>query len=293
MFFNTDVSAVPASADSATLIAALVAEGGWGNSNVFQIDFSIDVLTGDATTPLESFTPNSNWYSPDCDSNQVPVPPGGDVEGNPTYVCADGGDCHLIVDDTANSKLYELYDANISGSAFTGGCLAVWDLTYAYGSTLRGDQCTSADAAGYPISPLLFTADEVAAGHIDHAIRFILPNDRVQVGYTRPATHATSTTGGSSAPPYGVQLRLRADYPIASLPAGAQVVARALQKYGMYQADGGEIALTAQSDNHTTNKWTNLLGSKDLDALQVSDFDVIDNGAMIPLTGNCVRNAIN
>jgi serine/threonine-protein kinase len=166
----------------------------------------------------------------------------------------------------------------------------VWNTNMTYTDTLRGDQCTSADAAGYPISPLLFTADEVAAGHIDHAIRFILPNDRVRRGYTRPATHGTSTTGSSSAPPYGVHLRLRADYPIDSLPSeGAKVVARALQKYGMYHADGGQIALTAQSDRHTTAKWAGLLEATDLAALKVEDFEVIDHGAMITLTGDCTR----
>jgi len=174
---------------------------------------------------------------------------------------------------------------------FQGGCLAVWNLNQSYGDTLRGDQCTSADAAGYPMAPLLFTADEVAAGHIDHAIRFILPNDRVRRGYTRPATHASSTTGTSAAPPYGVHLRLRADYPIDSLPSeGAKVVARAMQKYGMYHADGGNIALTAQVDKHTTHKWAGLLDSHDLAALKIEDFDVIDHGTMIPLTFDCVRN---
>jgi serine/threonine-protein kinase len=290
MFFNTDVSTAAKSSASDSLIAALVAEGGWGNGNVLQIDFSIDVLTAGATTPHEAFTPTSDWYSPDCDSDAVPVPPGGDIEGNPGYECLDDGDCHLLVNDTAGQKLYELYRANISGGTFHGGCLAVWNLAQAYSPTLRGDQCTSADAAGYPMSPLLFTADEVAAGHIDHAIRFILPNNRVQVGYTRPATHGTATTGRTDAPAYGVHLRLRADYPVDTLPAGAQVVARALQKYGMYHADGGNIALTAQSDNHTTAKWANLLGPLDLKALRISDFEVIDHGGMISLTGNCVRN---
>src|SRR5262249_61534684 len=99
-------------------------------------------------------------------------------------------------------------------------------------------QCPSADAAGYPIAPLLFTADEVAAGHIDHAIRFTMPNDRVRRGYTRPATHGTDTSGTGSMPYYGVHLRLRADYPVDSLPsAGAPVVARALQTYRMVHAD--------------------------------------------------------
>ncbi len=291
MFFNTDVSATPKAANSATLIQTLSAEGGWGNGNVMQIDFALDVLTADATTPMKSFTPTSAFYTPDCDMAQVPVPPGGNIEGETGYQCTTGGDCHLLVYRTDTKDLFELYGANISsGGAFSGGCLAVWHGTKTYGSSLRGDQCSSADAAGFPIAPLLFTADEVAAGHIDHAIRFILPNDRTQRGFVRPASHGTSTTGIAGAPYYGVHLRLRADYPIDSLPSeGAKVVARAMQKYGMYHADGGNIALTAQSDRHTTAKWSGLLGSHDLAALKVTDFEVIDHGAMIPITNDCHR----
>jgi serine/threonine-protein kinase len=62
-----------------------------------------------------------------------------------------------------------------------------------------------------------------------------------------------------------------------------------MQKYGMYHADGGNIALTAQSDRHTTAKWTGMLGSKDLAALRVEDFEVIDHGAPIALGDDCVR----
>jgi serine/threonine-protein kinase len=290
MFFNTDVSALTKASNSDQIIAALASEGGWGNGNVMQIDTEIDVLSADNTTPMKSFTPTSDFYTPDCDQAQIPVPAGGDVEGETGYTCTGDGDCHLIVYQNDSKTLYEMWRANIaSDGTFDGGCLAVWDGTKTYTSALRGEQCTSADAAGFPIAPLLFTADEVAAGHIDHAIRFILPNDRDQVGFVPPATHGTSTTGGTNASYYGVHLRLRADYPIDSLPAGAQVVARAMQKYGMYQADGGNIALTAQSDRHTTAKWADLLGSKDLAALQVSDFEVIDHGAHSALTGDCVR----
>jgi serine/threonine-protein kinase len=85
-------------------------------------------------------------------------------------------------------------------------------------------------------------------------------------------------------------LRLRGDYPIDSLPTeGAKVIARAMQTYGMYHADGGNIALTAQTDRYTTAKWDTVLGPRDLAALRVEDFDVIDHGSMIPLTLDCVR----
>jgi serine/threonine-protein kinase len=161
-----------------------------------------------------------------------------------------------------------------------------------YPANARGQDCTSADAAGFPIAPLLFSADEVAAGHIDHAIRFILPNYRMRNKvYVHPATHSTfATSGPASAPPYGARLRLRADYPVQNLPtAGARVVARAMQKYGILLADGGTIALTAQSDRFTTAKWAGLLGPLDLRALQVSDFQMVAGGDRYSYTGDCER----
>jgi len=290
MFWNRDVATVPKAANSDAIIASLTAAGGWGNNNRFTIDFTIDVMTASPGTPTRTFTPTSDFASPDCDQVPVPLPPGGNIEDNTGYACTNPGDCHLIVHDPVAGTLHEMWKANVTSTTFYGGCLAVWDTHATYTDTLRGDQCTSADAAGYPIAPLLINADEVASGEIDHALRFILPNDRVKRGFVRPATHASSTTGGTNAPAYGVHLRLRADYPIDSLPTqGAKVVARALQKYGMYHADGGQVALTAQSDRHTTATWAGLLGPQDLLALHVSDFEVVDHGTMIPLSYDCAR----
>jgi serine/threonine-protein kinase len=254
----------------------------------------MEVLTVDASTPRRSFEPTGDVYSPDCDSVPIPVPVGGNLEGETGYECTTDGDCHLIVWAPFENRLYEMWRANFVGDTFYGGCLAVWDTTRVYPETGRGDQCTSADAAGFPIAPLLFTADEVAAGEIDHAIRFILPNDRVRMRqYVRPATHGTNTTGGPNTPPYGVHFRLRRDYPLETLPnEGARVVARALQRYGMYHADGGNIALTAQSDRHTTARWDGLLGPRDLAALRVEDFDVIHHSDPIPVTYDCERTPL-
>ncbi|MBK9033119.1 MAG: hypothetical protein IPL61_17925 [Myxococcales bacterium] len=291
-FWDQDVSAVSPAANSSAIITALRDAGGWGNGDTFQIDFSFDVLAVDGASPAKrDFTPTGDFFEPDCDQVPVPVPAGGNVEGEAGYECTSDGDCHLLVWAPDEHRLYEMWRANIVGGQFDGGCLAAWDTSRTYGPSGRGEQCTSADAAGFPIAPLLFTADEVAAGEIDHAIRFILPNNRIRRGYVRPATHGTNTSGTGELPYYGVHLRLRADYPIASLPSeGARVVARALQRYGMYHADGGNIALTAQSDRYTTAQWTGLLEPRDLAALTVEDFDVIDHGPPIELTLDCVRN---
>jgi serine/threonine-protein kinase len=174
----------------------------------------------------------------------------------------------------------------------------VWDTTRDYwnpagAAFARGDQCTSADAAGYPIAALLFNADEVQAGAIEHAIRFILPNARIRKGeYVHPATHSGAGRGTPTADlvPYGAHFRLKSTFNLQSLPSqGARVVARALQRYGMFLADGGNIALTAQSDVYTKAKWPGLLAASDLVALAVSDFDMVEGGARIPLTLDCVR----
>ncbi len=286
-----DVSTARLDSQSAAVIANLDAAG-WGLGRM-QIDFSIEVLEAGATTPLLAFTPTEDHFRPDCDLDPVPVPAGGALEGESGYECRGDGDCHLIVVDRPRLRLYEMWRANIVGGVFRGGCLAVWDMSRVYPPSGRGEQCTSADAAGYPIAPLLFSADEVAAGRIDHAIRFILPNATIRAAeYVHPATHGTRATRGlRDAPPYGARLRLRADYPLATLPnEGARTVARAMQRYGMLLADGGQVALTAQSDRFTRAKWAGLLDAHDLRALRPRDFEMVEAGERIPLTLDCVRN---
>jgi len=286
------VSTLPKSTQSDTITQALTAAGGWGFGS-FRIDFSIEVLEADASTPFRTFTPPDDFYSPDCDHVPFPVPPGGALEGETGYQCVSDGDCHLIVVHRPTKTLYEMWRANIVGSTFFGGCAAKWDLTRAYPATLRGDQCSSADAGGFPMAAMLFSADEVASGAIDHAIRFILPNSRMRAGvYVRPASHAGGPSGGANLPPYGVRFRLRANYPVASLPTeGARVIARALQRYGMILSDGGNIALTAQSDRFTTHKWSQVgVDTRSLQAILPSDMEVVGLGTPIPLTYDCVRN---
>jgi len=64
-----------------------------------------------------------------------------------------------------------------------------------------------------------------------------------------------------------------------------------MQKYGIFLADGGNISLTAQNDADTRAKYADIdFGPHDLQALKVTDFEVLDLGKPIRLTYDCVRN---
>ncbi len=291
--WTQDISHAPLDTQSSAMINWLADAGGWGHGRM-QVDFSIRVLQVAANTPFVPIHKGPGLYTWNSDIvPTVPLPAGGGMEGQSGYQCdVEQNDCHLIVADRGHGKLYEAWQANYTNDALDATFLAVWDLNRIYPPSGRGDGCTSADAAGFPIAPLLFNADELASGSINHAIRFILPNPRIRAKvYVHPATHAGAPRGPVTAPPMGAHFRLKASYDLSQLTPAAQIVARAMQKYGMFLSDGGNIALTAQNDMDTTAKYAGLdFGSHDLQALKVTDFEVIDLGTLIRMTDGCVRN---
>jgi serine/threonine-protein kinase len=292
--WTQDVSHAPLDPQSSTMIAWLADAGGWGHNNRMQVDFAIRVLQADAATPQAPFRKGAGFYTADSDVvSTFPLPAGGGIEGQMGYQCnIEQNDCHLIVVDRGHSKLYEAYQANYTDGAVTATGVMVWNLNRVYPPSGRGDQCTSGDAAGFPIAPLLFNADELATGSINHAIRFILPNPRIRAHvFVHPATHAGAPRGPVSAPPMGAHFRLKASFDLSKLTPAAQIVARAMQKYGMFLSDGGNIALTAQNDADTKAKYADMdFGPRDLADLKVTDFEVVDLGTPIRLTNDCVRN---
>jgi hypothetical protein len=298
--FYQDISGAALAANSSQVISHLAALG-WGTSSM-QIDFSITILHADGSIQPRAFTAAAGYYSPDCDMTPVPIPPGGNAEGSDNYACdtsyqtSGQGDCHVLV--YQGTRLYELYNTTISGGQATGSpfttlCEVVWDLTHDYWEAgtpfSRGDQCTSADAAGMPIAPLLVTGAELQAGVVPHALRFILPNPRMASGvYVHPATHAGGPSGDQMYPPYGARFRLKSGFDLSQLPnAAARAVAVALQTYGMFLDDGGNVPLTmdASAAQH--------IGSADLAKLHVSDFEMVAApSAPISLTDNCLRTPL-
>ena len=228
-------------------------KGGWGTGKL-QIDFSITVQHANASTPMKSFTKTSDFYSPDCDSRPVAG------AGRRRHRRRERLRLHRrrrlppARHPRTQQKLYEMWRANIIGRRrFNGGCLAVWDLTKRLRPHVRGEGCTSADAGGFPMTALL-----VRRRRGRRRARSTTPSASscptiasASGIYVHPATHADQRLGVGDGAELAALRRALAParrLPVASLPsAGAKVVARALQKYGMFlvrrrqhRADGDE-----------------------------------------------------
>ncbi len=302
--WTTDVSAAARSDRSDAIIQALTDMGGWGNGNALQIDFSIPIFFADANTPEVEVIGTDDYCSggPDCDPvpARMPVPASANIEGSPDLSCDPSGategqgDCHLLVVDRDDQRLYEVYQGTSDGESLTAQGLFVWELDRQYPPALRGDQCTSADAAGFPIAALTPTADEVASGAVNHALRFILPNERMRESvYVSPATHAGGPTSTDpNAPPYGVRFRLRADFDESGYSDPQKVILRALKTYGMLLSDGGQIPLTFADDRTSTAKWATLgIDAQSFSDVTVDEFEVVALGPEVPLTYECLRTS--
>lgn len=170
---------------------------------------------------------------------RLPIPPQPKVEGGVSSNPAIYNDHHILAIDTDTCMLWESY---LSYLRPDGGwnlyASAAFDLR---SNALRPAGWTSADAAGFPIFPLLLRADEATRGEIRHALRFTIQSHKIRTSYTWPARHLTRNGDASSAkPPMGQLFRLRADYPIPdSHTVQARAILTALKRYGMYIADGG------------------------------------------------------
>ncbi len=304
--WSQDISATVPDSNSATMITASV---GWGpGPTSFQIDFSLETVYaswgGVQSYPLFQ---EAHYYLPDCDTDSpIPLPATGAIEGSTNYTCNLSNDCHLLVVD--GDLLYESYQSTVETDGLNSLCLVKWHLNLVYPPEGRGEECTSADAAGFPMAPLIANADDVytamqVSGDLGHAIRFILPNPRMRSDgtgttkyYVHPASHAGGPSGPIGAIPYGARLRLHSSFPISGYNAASQVLLRTLQKYGMFLSDGGSIPLTLEDDTFTTHKWSDVdinIDSHALFGIALTDFDVMPIGTPIEFTNeteNCVRN---
>jgi hypothetical protein len=210
---------------------------------------------------------NFTAYGDESDAGPYKIPLDTPVEGG----TGSTGDRHAIAVDRDNCVLYELYRAFPRSGYWNADSGAIWNLR---SSALRPAGWTSADAAGLPIFPGLVRYDEIAAGAINHALRFTVSATRR--GYVLPATHWASDSSDSDRPAMGMRFRLKASYDISGFIGQSRVVLQALKTYGMIVADNG-------SNWYITGAADNRFRDSDLDQLKTvpgAAFEVVDTGGV-------------
>jgi hypothetical protein len=263
--WNTDISSAPVDPNSAALInfigpsVGLHPDFGSGEYNGSIIGIPYQVVDSTQSPVTINFTA----YGDESDPGPMPIPLNAPIEGDPNP----SGDQHVLILDNANCWLYELYSAQPSGNSWNAGSAAVWDLT---ANEQRPYAWTSADAAGLPIFPGLARYDEVAAGAINHALRFTLQDSIA--AFTPPASHWAATSTNANAAPMGMRLRLKASFNISSYSTMNQVLLTAMKKYGLIMADNGSnMYISGDPDSRWDNDDLHNLGG-----VTASDFDVIE-----------------
>jgi hypothetical protein len=281
--WNQNIASAPVDPNSDAIINFI------GTTTPLHPDFGSGLYRGQSIGipySVESGTPpvkiHFTAYGDESDPGPMPVPANAPIEGYPK---PGNGDRHVLVLDRDNCWLYELYDSHLlKNGNWDAGSAAVWNLLD-NATQQRPYTWTSADAAGLPIFPGLARYDEVAAGAIQHALRFTLQYS--QAAFTPPASHWAANSTNPYAAPMGMRLRLKASYDISGFPPQSKVILIALQQYGMIMADNGSsIFISGAPDDGWDNDDLGALKSVPASAFEVVLMDPIYTQGNIPQGAN-------
>jgi hypothetical protein len=325
--WNQNISAAPVASNSAAIIASI------GASTHFHPDWGADSPTN-GPSPLYGIPYNVvhgngvakvtviiDNYPGESDIVPMPIPANAVIEGdyqngpNPNgagYNPGQRGDSHLIVWDEDNNVDYELYAATRPSDPFLfdgvtshtdGKWHAAQETVWGFKTNeFRPLGYTSADAAGLPILAGLARPEEGlpaslgGQGAIKHALRITQPSNVISAHYIYPASHIVTRSGQL---PFGSRFRL-ANTPtvnnlITTMGPQAQIIAKAMQQYGLIVADiGSAMYVTgASASGNATNQiqltW-NINDVLTLRQLTAGDFDVVDLTPL--LTGLSASNGV-
>jgi hypothetical protein len=282
--WNSTVDKLPVSGESQAIIATFAAAR-LGTVPEFWINLA------DSKTP--SF-PVLFAGASESDSGKYPIAANMKMEGTKRESYVSGApfpnsDSHLLVIQTDQCKLYEIFALGSATPPYKAGSGAIYDLM---DNKLRPNGWTSADASGMPIWPGILTYDELyGGGEIRHMLRFSVNHSRNT--FVWPARHYASHDGSAGSPPMGSRWRLKAsvdenvcranDNVGKPLPPEMKRLIRALKHYGMILADNGApIRITTDADarwangspttspEYVVNGWTHCLTGRDFEVVDAS-----------------------
>ena len=259
--WNRDVSSLPVHPRSASWLASNSASTVKLHPDFGAYPYGYQLQLVDRSTPRVAV---SFYYPDESDAGPYPLTAATPIEP--------GSDHHAFMLDKDTCVLYELYDVAWNAGRPTAGSGAIFDLRT---NALRPAGWTSADAAGLPIIPGVLRYDEVASGVVKHAIRFTVR--RTDRSYLWPARHQAGAASDPSLPPMGARFRVKANVDISRFGVQAQVILRAMQRYGLIVADNGSDWFYQGT---TDGRWTDALLSE-LKSVPASWFEAVDESSLM------------
>ena len=257
--WNRRIQDLPVDANSQTYVSSM------GTADKLHADFgNLGGYEYSVTDGKESNN-DMSFESGESDRGPYRIPDNAKIEAE--------SDHHVLVMDTGNCLVYELFGASYTGQGrWSAGSGAIFDLR---SNKLRPEGWTSADAAGTPMLPGLARYDEVAAGHIGHALRFTTRHTRR--AFVWPARHQASNSNDPSLPPMGERFRLKAGVDIGQFSPQTRVLLTALKEYGMVLSDnGGSWYVSGALDS----RWSNRIPAE-FATLHGSDFEAVDESGLM------------
>jgi hypothetical protein len=174
-----------------------------------------------------------------------------------------GSDHHLVVVDPSITDEVDMWLGAYDSSR------DAWSAGSRYGTDSDGwgamcyqrQHCNGAVAAGFAEPGGVVRPEEIAQGHIDHALVIATPYTRA--GFIAcPATHTDGKHSDYEALPEGARIQLDPNFNVSAQPWAAwqKVIARALQTHGAYVADtSGSLEVRAEANlNRGYNAWAKV-----------------------------------
>jgi hypothetical protein len=268
-FWNTTIPANPSiDPNSASIVTKAIAAYA-SNANFSNTD-SWGIGIAYATQTSKVYTVTCTQYC--SGSVQFPIPAG----ATPST----GSDHHLtVINGTQELDMWNAVH-NTTNDTWSAGFLVINDANGWGATCAQGLHCNAAVAAGFGLLGGQVRPEEIAQGHIDHALSITTPYTRASY-IACPATHQDGKYADTAAIPEGARIQLDPAYNVdaQSWPAWEKVIAKALQKYGAYVSDtGGSMAIRGFTDVNAGNATWSSAGTPkgaSLSNLPWSSFRVI------------------
>jgi len=231
-------------------------------------------ITGDNPNPI--LDPNETHVA-----NGIPIPVG--VWPDPSK------DGHMLLVDPSLRRSWSFTQAlRLSNNTWSVFGINTWDLNgpgYRPPNMGRLSYSDGSRGSGFPLIAGLIRPEEIEAGEIKHALVFASPINRKGVFCSPPASATDGWKIGADYIPEGARLQLDPSLDIDSLGLSyaAKVIARALQRYGMFCGDNsGEFKLYFQNLGEGSVWETKYQYIPDLKKIPIGKFRVLRCNQIIP-----------